>query len=87
MRNHGDNDFSESNDVNGDVDINVSDNSDVSTLGVSIGRKLDPNQVEVVSNEEDEERDLILLQAAKHIKVARAHRALYQASGQGCQGG
>ena len=41
---------------------------------------IDLNQPEAASNEEDEERELMLVcQAAKHIKMARVQRALYQA--------
>jgi hypothetical protein len=39
---------------------------------------VDLNPQEVASTEEDEERELILLEAAAHIKMARAQRALYQ---------
>ncbi len=34
---------------------------------------------EAASTKADEERELMLLQAAVHIKIARAQRALYQA--------
>ena len=78
MRNHNSNDFSDRNGENGDFDSNVTDDGDVSDLGVSVGRKLDPNRVQAASNEADKERELMLLQAAEHIKMARAQSALYQ---------
>ncbi len=34
---------------------------------------------EAASNEAQEERELMLMQAAKHVEMARAQRALYQA--------
>ena len=40
---------------------------------------VDLNPPEAVSTEVDKERELILLEAAEHIKMARAQRALYQA--------
>jgi hypothetical protein len=40
---------------------------------------VDLNSAEAVSNGADEERELMLLQAAEHAKMARAQRALYQA--------
>jgi hypothetical protein len=40
---------------------------------------IDLNPPEAASTEEDEERELMLLEAATHIKMARAQRALYQA--------
>ncbi len=40
---------------------------------------VDLNSAEAASNGADEERELMLLQAAEHVKMARAQRALYQA--------
>jgi hypothetical protein len=46
-----------------------------------VGRTInvDLNLAEAASNGADEERELMLLQAAEHVKMARAQRALYQA--------
>ena len=40
---------------------------------------VDLNSADAASNGADEERELMLLEAAEHIKMARAQRALYQA--------
>jgi hypothetical protein len=40
--------------------------------------RVDLNPPEVVSTEVDEEKELMLFEAAEHIKMARAQRALYQ---------
>ena len=40
---------------------------------------LDLNNPDAASNEVQEERELMLMQAAKHVEMARAQRALYQA--------
>jgi len=40
---------------------------------------VDLNSAEAASNGADEERELMLLEAAEHVKMARAQRALYQA--------
>jgi hypothetical protein len=77
MRHHGGNDFSDSDDDNGDLDSNVTDDGDLANLEVGGGRKVDLNRAEAASNEADKERELMLLQAADHIKMARAQRALY----------
>jgi hypothetical protein len=42
-------------------------------------RNVDLNHPEVASTKADKERELMLLQAAAHINIARAQRALYQA--------
>jgi hypothetical protein len=53
---------------------NNDDDADVSrTINVDL------NLAEAASNGADEERELMLLQAAEHVKMARAQRALYQA--------
>ncbi len=52
---------------------------DVSDDGVRPLMNVDLNRPEVVSTKADKERELMLLQAAAHIKMARAQRALYQA--------
>jgi hypothetical protein len=53
--------------------------NDVSHLGIRPVRNVDLNPPEVASAKADKERELMLLQAAAHIKIARAQRALYQA--------
>jgi hypothetical protein len=40
---------------------------------------VDLSSADAASNEEQEERELMLMQAAKHVEMARAQRALYQA--------
>jgi hypothetical protein len=52
---------------------------DFSDVGVHPIRNVDLNCLDAVSTKADEERELMLLQAAAHIKMARAQRALYQA--------
>jgi hypothetical protein len=52
---------------------------DVSDDGVCPIRNVDLNRLEAGSMKVDKERELMLLQAAAHIKIARAQRALYQA--------
>jgi hypothetical protein len=61
-----------------DGDNNDSSN-DVSNVGVHPMRNVDLNRPEVASTKADKERELMLLQAAAHIKMVRAQRALYQA--------
>jgi len=51
------------------------DDDDVPNLGVGV----DLNVAEAASNGTDEERELMLLEAAEHVKMARAQRALYKA--------
>jgi hypothetical protein len=53
--------------------------NDVSDVGVHPIRNVDLNCPEALSKKADKERELMLLQAAAHIKMARAQRALYQA--------
>jgi hypothetical protein len=55
------------------------DDADVADLGVGRTMNVDLNLAEAASNGADEERELMLLQAAEHVKMARAQRALYQA--------
>jgi hypothetical protein len=40
---------------------------------------VDLSSADAASNEAQEERELMLMQAAKHVEMARAQRALYQA--------
>ena len=54
-----------------------SDDDDDADVGRTIN--VDLNSAEAASNGADEERELMLLQAAEHVKMARAQRALYQA--------
>ncbi len=54
------------------------DDADVAN-GVGRTMNVDLNLAEAASNGADEERELMLLQAAKHVKMARAQRALYHA--------
>ncbi len=67
-------DSSSSGDDSGD-----DDDDDVADLGVGRTMNVDLNSAEAASNEADEERELILLESAKHVKMARSQRALYQA--------
>ncbi len=61
-------------------DANKDDGSNkVSDVGVCPVRNIDLNHPEAASTKAEEERELMLLQAAAHIKKARAQRALYQA--------
>ncbi len=53
--------------------------NDFSDVGVRAMGNADLHCPEVVSTKADKERELMLLQAAVHIKMARAQRALYQA--------
>ncbi len=55
------------------------DDDDVADLGVGRTMNVDLNLAEAASNGADEERELMLLQAAEHVKMARSQRALYQA--------
>jgi hypothetical protein len=50
-----------------------------SDVGVRTIGNTDLHCPEAASTKADEERELMLLQAAVHIKMARAQRALYQA--------
>jgi hypothetical protein len=63
-----------SNDGNNDDGSN-----NVFYVGVHPIRNLDLNCLEAASMKTGKERELMLLQAAAHIKMARAQRALYQA--------
>ncbi len=58
---------------------NNNGSKDVSDVGVRPLMNVDLNCPEAVSTKADEERELMLLQAAAHLKMARAQRALYQA--------
>jgi hypothetical protein len=58
---------------------NNDDSKDVSNVGVLPLTNVDLNCPEAASTKADEERELMLLQAAVHIKMASAQRALYQA--------
>jgi hypothetical protein len=71
------------NDVSSDSDDSTSssddNDADVADLEVCLTRNVDLNSAEAASNDADKERELMLLQAAEHVKMARAQRALYQA--------
>jgi hypothetical protein len=76
-RNDGGNKEGEYN--NNDLSTDSSDEGeDITNLGHQL-ESVDLNPPELASTKEDEERELMLLEAAVHIKVARAQRALYQA--------
>jgi hypothetical protein len=61
-------------------DGNNNDSSNnVSNVEVRPMRSVDLNHPEAASTKADKERELMLLQVAAHIKMARAQRALYQA--------
>ena len=66
-------------DVRSDSGSSDDNDADVADLGVCLTTNVDLNFAEAASNGADEERELILLQAAEHVKMARAQRALYQA--------
>jgi hypothetical protein len=61
-------------------DGNIDDGSNgIFDVGVHPIRNVDHTRSEVASTKTNKERELMLLQAAAHIKMARAQRALYQA--------
>ncbi len=60
----------------GSSDDGSKDFSDVVVRSI---RNIDLNCLDAASTKVDKERELMLLQAAAHIKMARAQRALYQA--------
>jgi hypothetical protein len=66
LRSDSDSDSAGSSDVDDDADVGRTINVDL-------------NSAEAASNGADEERELMLLQAAEHVKMARSQRALYQA--------
>ena len=69
-------DSSSSGDDSGDDE----DDDDVlANHGVGLTMNVDLKSAEAASNGADEERELMLLEAAEHVKMARAQRALYQA--------
>jgi hypothetical protein len=51
--------------------------TNLSSHGMTVS--VDLNPPEMASTEEDKEREPMILEAAEHIKMARAQRALYQA--------
>jgi hypothetical protein len=62
---------------NDDLSTNGSnDGKDITNLGHRL-ESVDLNPPELASTKEDKERELMLLEAAAHIKMARAQRALY----------
>jgi hypothetical protein len=85
--NNDDDDYNGNDNCNGecsnDGHSNDGKNNDgsykVSNVGVRPMRNVNLNCLEVASTKADKERELILLQAAAHIKMARAQRALYHA--------
>ncbi len=68
-----------SNDGRSNYDDNNDDSNNFSDDGVRPIRSVDLNRPDAASTKADEERELMLLQAAAHMKMARALRALYQA--------
>jgi hypothetical protein len=68
-----------SNDRHSNDGSNDDGSKDFSDVGVHPIRNIDLNCLDAASTKADEERELMLLQAAAHIKMARAQRALYQA--------
>ena len=69
-------DSSSSGDDSGDDE----DDDDVlANHGVGLTMNVDLKSAKAASNGADEERELMLLEAAEHVKMARAQRALYQA--------
>ena len=58
--------------------IGSNDSKDITNLGCGL-ESMDLNPPESASTREDKEMELMLLEAAAHIKMARAQRALYQA--------
>ncbi len=68
-----------SNDGHSNDGINDDGSNDFSYVGVRPIRNIDLNRLDAASTKADEERELMLLQALAHIKMARAQRALYQA--------
>jgi hypothetical protein len=53
--------------------------NDISDVGVRPMGNADLNHLEAASTKADKEREMMLLQAVVHIKMARAQKALYQA--------
>jgi hypothetical protein len=68
-RRHNRDDISDSDDKDDDGDDN---DADIANLEVGVGRNVDLNQPEAASNEVDEEMELMLIQAAEHLKMARS---------------
>jgi hypothetical protein len=66
-----------SNDGRSNDDDNNDGSNNVSDVGAHPMRDVDLNRPEVLSKKPDKESKLMLLQAAVHIKMARAQRALY----------
>jgi hypothetical protein len=67
-----------SNDRRSNDGSNDDGSKDFSDVGVRPIRNIDLNCLDAASTKANEERELMLLQAAAHIKMARAQRALYQ---------
>jgi len=59
------------------VDATNADNGEEGTADSSLGVDVNLNTPEASWRKRDEERELMLLEAAIHIKMARAQRALY----------
>jgi hypothetical protein len=68
-----------SNDGRSNNGNNDDGSNDIYNVGVHQMRNIDLNHPEAASTKADKERELMRLQAAAHIKMARAQRALYQA--------
>jgi hypothetical protein len=56
------------------------DDDDVADLGVGRTMNVDLNLAEAASNGADEERELMLIDSAEHVKMARSQRTLYKAN-------
>jgi hypothetical protein len=56
--------------------VNNDGSNDISDVGVRPTGNVDLNHLEAASTKADKERELMLLQAAAHIKMARAQRAV-----------
>ncbi len=61
----------------GDADGNG--NEDVANIATRLIMRVDLNPPELVSTNKEEERELMLIEAVAHIKMARVQRVLYQA--------
>ncbi len=68
-----------SNDGRSNDGSNNDGHKDFSNVGVRPIRNIDLNCLDKASTKADKETELMLLQAAAHIKMARAQRPLYQA--------
>jgi hypothetical protein len=77
--NGGNGEDERSNDGRSNDGSNNDGSNNFSDVGVCPIRNTDLNGSDAASTKADKERELMLLQAAAHIKMARAQRVLYQA--------